>query len=212
MQIKGIFSVFLFVFLRCHLGSALTCYSCSGNCENGETAQCEQGQQCMTVETYSNGTRQDRQMGCQSPQFCNNPGDGSIVRKCCDQDRCNDPRITIAAAPSPDAPASNDGSREAPLLCYSCDYPCMDRTLLTCAVKDLCLTKTRTFAGITTRKRGCANTTVCGSVTTETVMGTAFSVTNKCCNTDLCNSVAHLEVPAVGILAAIVAVWISKLW
>ncbi|XP_073497830.1 uncharacterized protein [Phyllobates terribilis] len=212
MQIKGVFSVILFIFLRCHLGSALMCYSCSGNCDNNGTEMCAQGQQCMTVETYIDGKLQDRQMGCQDSHYCtDNAAGSSIVRKCCEKDLCNDPRIVTPAAPNSNAPGTSDTSRDTPLQCYSCDYPCITESKVTCAAQQLCVTKSGTFAGVPTHKRGCANSTMCNTQTSDTTMGTTISVLNKCCDTNLCNSAARLEVPAVGMLAAIVAMWISKL-
>ncbi|XP_073405084.1 uncharacterized protein [Dendrobates tinctorius] len=212
MQIKGVFSVILFIFLRCHLGSALICYSCDGNCENNGTEKCEEEQQCMTVEVYDHGKLKSREMGCQPTHFCsNNPDDSSIVRKCCNKDLCNDPRIVSVADPNSNVPGTSDNSRDTPLQCYSCDFPCIDRSQVTCAAKEVCVKKSGTFAGIPTHKRGCANSTVCNTYTSDTTVGTTISVMNNCCNTNLCNSAEHLQIPAVGILAAIVAVWLSKL-
>ncbi|XP_077142039.1 uncharacterized protein LOC143806028 [Ranitomeya variabilis] len=211
MQIKGIFPVILFIFLRCHLGSALICYSCDGNCENNGTATCEQGQQCMTVEAYADGKLQSRQMGCQPTYYCtNNPGDSSIVRKCCDKDLCNDPRIVSASGPNPNNPGTSD-IRDTPLECRFSDYLSVLSSKVTCATKEVCVTKSGKLALKTIHKQGCANSTVCGTQTSDIVMGTTISVMNTCCSTNLCNSAAHLEVPAVGILAAIVAAWLSKL-
>ncbi|XP_069610550.1 sperm acrosome membrane-associated protein 4-like [Ranitomeya imitator] len=101
--------------------------------------------------------------------------------------------------------------RLTPLECRSSDYLSVISSKVTCAAKEVCVTKSGKLALKTIHKQGCANTTVCGTQTTDTVMGTTISVTNTCCNTNLCNSAAHLEVSAVGILAAIVAVWLSKL-
>ncbi|XP_056394387.1 uncharacterized protein LOC130290582 isoform X2 [Hyla sarda] len=191
--------------------SALKCFSCSGECEDKTTKDCAQDDLCMVQEVRSeDGKTSDRQMGCQNSQYCKNEQMyGNIIQKCCDKDMCNDPKMVMADTSKP--VGASDVSRETNLRCYMCDFPCVTKSETTCKNQEVCVTKTGRFGGVDYRKRGCANTTVCNTDTPENMAGSTFSARNKCCNTNLCNSAVHLKVPAVGILAAIVAVWISKL-
>ncbi|XP_040261561.1 CD59 glycoprotein-like isoform X1 [Bufo bufo] len=94
-----------------------------------------------------------------------------------------------------------------PLECHTCDFPCIMKSNTTCQAQEVCVTKVGAFAGFPCHKRGCTNSTVCDTETTEVIMGTAITVMNQCCKTNLCNSAVHLEVPTFSILA----VCISKL-
>ncbi|XP_069798822.1 uncharacterized protein [Dendropsophus ebraccatus] len=214
MQMRGAISLVLFIFLRCHLGSAIDCYMCTGECKDKNTVTCGTDELCMTQNFQSN-----RLYGCQHSQYCKaSTSNPDVVLTCCDKDLCNKPpEVTANTANTANTVntgntgnAANDASRDTPMQCYMCDYPCIEKHKATCQSQEVCFTKSFKIAGAPYHKRGCSNTTVCDKEAPETIAGTTVSVKTQCCNSNLCNSAAHLEVPAVALLAAIVAAWISK--
>ncbi|KAG8543416.1 hypothetical protein GDO81_024728, partial [Engystomops pustulosus] len=88
------------------------------------------------------------------------------------------------------------------LRCHSCDAPCIKKSVITCQAHEFCYEKT--VIGIP--ERGCRNSSVCDSEASDNV-----AVKTRCCKTNMCNSAAHPEVPAVTLLAAIMVAWISRL-
>ncbi|XP_075042692.1 CD59 glycoprotein [Mixophyes fleayi] len=214
MQTTSIISV-LIIFLRCHIGYSLECYSCLNDCTEMATVTktCGPEMQCVIMELWRNERLQNRQKDCLNSQDCNTTLTGDMLRWCCNTDRCNMamPRTTPLSTSGPITTNTEITAPSTPMKCRKCDTTCLIKSETTCNLHEVCMKKTSSFAGFDIDIRGCTNTTACFKVSSETHVGTDMSFKTDCCNTDMCNSASPLSVPAVAALATIVALWISKL-
>ncbi|KAM5146953.1 uncharacterized protein ACMZJ9_014102 [Mantella aurantiaca] len=198
---------FLFVLLQCHIGYAIKCQSCIGDCKDVSTIDCGPNQQCLTLNRVVDGKVQHQQKGCVESETCNtNFADTSLTQSCCNTDLCNvDPTTSTTTRPSREPSSA--------LACVSCDdYVCVIKSTVNCKQNELCLTKSITLAGIHMKKRGCGNSTICSKQTTEEIGVIKVTVNNTCCNYNLCNFAITLKQSSISTIGAVLFLWITKLY
>ncbi|XP_063794146.1 uncharacterized protein LOC134949482 isoform X2 [Pseudophryne corroboree] len=196
-------------------GHSLQCFSCFDECVDKTTTTCGPGAQCMIRDTWLGAGRKSRQKDCLDAQRCiMHSNDRSSIQWCCDTDLCNAdfPRTTPATTSPPMTTGTNmTTTLGVPLKCYTCSALCLVKSETTCNAQEVCSTNTAQFGGVNFNSRGCANTSICSTVTNQNVAGTNMAIKHECCNTNLCNSgnrhsAIHRGFPAV-VLAAVLAVW-----
>ncbi|KAM9326507.1 uncharacterized protein PAF06_002719 [Gastrophryne carolinensis] len=216
MRTKIVIPLFLVILLKCHISYALNCYSCIGDCKTVTSLQCKPEEVCMIREMYADGVRQGQQKGCLNAQMCNSTSAVESFRQwCCNMDLCNTeiPQPGGPMVPAPTSKPSVNATKPPvlPLMCYSCDYMCITNTSVRCAAEEVCVTKSATFAGMTMRKYGCTNSSVCNTQTSEEVERSLVKVSNYCCTSNLCNSAATPRLPVFTAIGGLLFLWIAKL-
>ncbi|XP_036949946.1 sperm acrosome membrane-associated protein 4-like [Acanthopagrus latus] len=101
------------------------------------------------------------------------------------------------------------------LRCYTCDVSilgsCTGTTAVNCSKSDnMCFSGVLSFSAdrLPIYDKGCIMASACKNVTNEPILNINYTIIRHCCNTDLCNGVAPVQLPATAALgAALVALW-----
>ncbi|KAK2830559.1 hypothetical protein Q5P01_018490 [Channa striata] len=100
------------------------------------------------------------------------------------------------------------------LSCYKCDVEifssCLKKAQVNCTgTQNTCYTAVANFSAdfLTIYDRGCIAESECKNQT-GSVLNVNYTITRRCCNTNLCNAASPLQLPLTAALcAALVAFW-----
>ncbi|XP_059495423.1 sperm acrosome membrane-associated protein 4-like [Stegostoma tigrinum] len=96
------------------------------------------------------------------------------------------------------------------LTCFRCSIStslCVSK--VSCGDNELCYSRNNTLLGITVYSSGCTDKEKCGKETSETFAGVKYKMVTRCCDYDLCNSSAGLQLSFLTVLVGLTA-WVSR--
>ncbi|TKS88386.1 hypothetical protein D9C73_023184 [Collichthys lucidus] len=205
---------------------SLTCNECKygllGYCLSNNEQECSTNTSlCFTGKTTFPSVSSSvgfNTQGCREPSGCNTTMNGTLsligvsyqtTIECCSVDKCNP--VQLSGAPS--TKMTLTAALVKSLTCNTCDVAvlglCISDTPVKCTAKQkTCYSAVATFTSglMPIHARGCMEDT-CKN-TTGSILTVNYTLTMHCCNSDLCNGAAAVQLPLTAALcAALVAVW-----
>ncbi|XP_063289322.1 lymphocyte antigen 6 complex locus protein G6d-like [Pelobates fuscus] len=100
------------------------------------------------------------------------------------------------------------------LDCYTCEYGiCLLPIKKTCGTFEVCVTETSKLGGVVNMKsKGCMNPFNCMTDSSVSIGGITMTTSPSCCFSSLCNAAVTPRVSIISAMAAILSLWICRMF